>query len=853
MNRDYRFRARDRWMDLYNTLGIDLLFISNEVNRNNGLLINDLIDDGLDFIAPMGAAIYSVEGPNEYDGVGLKYSVADWPSRLTSYQRDLYNQLKAHPALSRAKRVGPSLINRNMSKAENMSAICDYGNMHLYVDHPGGDAGGSVFMTWAQMMTQYDRVYGANKAGMITETGAHNAILPNGFRHNSYRIGAKMAPRQFTEYFRDNRDWTTVAHYELVDERVGTNYQENDAEDNWGLLYRDMTPKPAFTSLKNLITLLNDTDGTFTPASLNYTITGSDMSDVRHLLLQKGNGKFYLCTWLELPKNKSYNSSTGQEFDPTRSLTLNFGSSIASLKRYEPCHPDSLDSGTTAKQTCTNPAAFGITVHDWITVYEVELAGSAPPDLVVTSVGWTPANPTVGTGVTFRATVRNQGTIATPAGTILGVSFKVDGKQVSWSDTHTSSLAASDSVTLTANSGPSGSLTWTATEGAHTVEAHVDDINRIAERDDTNNKLTASLPVETASISSFTLINADTDQPIVGFDPIANGAVIDYTQLGTTHLSIRANTSPARVGSVKFGYDSQANYRTENQAPYAIAGDENQGGDYFAWTPSLGSHTLTATPYVGGNATGTAGRAESLCFTVTNQGTNLALFKAVTFTSQQAGNGASQAVDNDETTRWSASNYPQTLRVDLGKVYRLNRTELAPYGNRAYRYKVEVSTDGTTYTQVVNKTGNTTGGSVLVDSFGAVSARYVRLTVTGAYNYTGGWVSVNEFKVFGKELLTVNAGLAYEPQGGEREESEAVLYPNPASQAVRVEYTASQAGQVQLRLLDKRGRPCLTTIYQAVKGSNTFRVDVGALPGGFYAVQLQGPGLPVVKKLVIAR
>ncbi len=29
------------------------------------------------------------------------------------------------------------------------------------------------------------------------------------------------------------------------------------------------------------------------------------MTDVRHLLLQKGDGKFYaLCTWLEIPKDK---------------------------------------------------------------------------------------------------------------------------------------------------------------------------------------------------------------------------------------------------------------------------------------------------------------------------------------------------------------------------------------------------------------------------------------------------------------------------------------------------------------------------------------------------------------------
>ncbi len=476
------------------------------------------------------------------------------------------------------------------------------------------------------------------------------------------------------------------------------------------------------------------------------------------------------------------------------------------------------------------------------------------PDVVVTNVSWTPANPVTGTGVTFKATIKNQGTGATPAGTILGVRFSVDGVTKNVSDTYTTSLAAGDSVTLTANSGPSGTASWTATEGNHTVEAFVDDINRFPESDDTNNKLSAPLTVQSLSVTSFTLFNADTDQPVSGFDPIPANATIDYTKLGTTHLSIRANPSPT-VGSIKFGYDTNAAYRIENEAPYTIAGDGKTASgspDYFAWTPALGTHTLTATPYAGENATGTAGTAQSISFTVTNNGTNLAVGKPVTFSSQEVGNAAAKAVDNDLTTRWSSNGpgYPQTLRVDLGKSYSLNRIELAPYQNRAYRYQVEVSTDGTTYTQVVNRTSNTTGGSVLADNFPAVTARYVRLTVTGASNYTGGWVSINEFRVFGKELLTPNARLSFELQG---EESETGLYPNPARNEVQVRYTARQAEEVQIRLLDNSGRPCLTTAHQAVKGANTFQVDVSSLRSGLYVVQLQGAGLPVVRKLVIAK
>ena len=128
-------------------------------------------------------------------------------------------------------------------------------------------------------------------------------------------------------------------------------------------------------------------------------------------------------------------------------------------------------------------------------------------------------------------------------------------------------------------------------------------------------------PAPTLSVTSFTLINADTDQPIAGFDPLPDAATLNLATLPTRNLSVRVNTAPATVGSVRFAYDSTANYRTENYIPYTIAGDANNGTDYLPWTPSVGNHTLTATPYSGSNASGTAGTARTITFTVTDQST----------------------------------------------------------------------------------------------------------------------------------------------------------------------------------------------------------------------------------------
>jgi Ca2+-binding RTX toxin-like protein len=118
----------------------------------------------------------------------------------------------------------------------------------------------------------------------------------------------------------------------------------------------------------------------------------------------------------------------------------------------------------------------------------------ALPDLKVTNVAWSPGLPTTGSATTFSATVVNQGTAATPSGTVLAVAFSVDGTKVSWSDYDVSSLASGASVTLTANDGPVSNVgTWTASTGTHVVTAQVDDANRIVESNESNNVLSNTL------------------------------------------------------------------------------------------------------------------------------------------------------------------------------------------------------------------------------------------------------------------------------------------------------------------------------------------------------------------------
>ncbi len=116
------------------------------------------------------------------------------------------------------------------------------------------------------------------------------------------------------------------------------------------------------------------------------------------------------------------------------------------------------------------------------------------------------------------------------------------------------------------------------------------------------------------AVVSFTLMNADTDKPIAGYENISNGAVISRAALPTTRLSVRVNTSPAKVGSVRIGWNNNSNYRTESLAPYELFG--GPVGDTYAGTISNGTHTFTGTPYSLEGGKGSMGTSASVTFTI---------------------------------------------------------------------------------------------------------------------------------------------------------------------------------------------------------------------------------------------
>jgi len=115
-------------------------------------------------------------------------------------------------------------------------------------------------------------------------------------------------------------------------------------------------------------------------------------------------------------------------------------------------------------------------------------------------------------------------------------------------------------------------------------------------------------------MKGLTLINAKTDLDIypLGYQ----GTVLNYAQIGTSQINFRANTFPAKVGSVKFVLDGKE--IVDNTYPYTLGGEGlkvvNLQTDYFPLTLSPGTHYLSVTAYSKSNGDGYA--SNTIPFTI---------------------------------------------------------------------------------------------------------------------------------------------------------------------------------------------------------------------------------------------
>ena len=223
-------------------------------------------------------------------------------AKLRELQKTLFDLRATNASLGNVKLIGPSIrFEKSARLVIDMSAHVDYLNLHVYTgtsapegiySDAGSDGNGHGSVKSAKAMHS---IMGGDKCLMVTEAGEHNDYQQTtGYLGTTEKISGRYIPRVYLELARRGVCRTFI--YKLVDERNAP----TNVEENFGLLRNDLTEKPAFTAVKNMIALLTDTSGaasSFVAGQLNYTLSGST-KNVSQMLFQKADGTFHLTLWL---------------------------------------------------------------------------------------------------------------------------------------------------------------------------------------------------------------------------------------------------------------------------------------------------------------------------------------------------------------------------------------------------------------------------------------------------------------------------------------------------------------------------------------------------------------------------
>lgn len=278
----------------------------------------------------------ALEGVNEPDLFG---GVPDWSSQARRCQRQMFRQARTKifgPPLE-VPVIGPSTQAGNYEALGDLTGRADAAAIHPY---SGGKPPSSPeYDTFTSQMAQArgGQFRGRRVAVYATETGYHDALntAAAGNPPVSPRVAAIYLPRLFLEYAQAGVKRSFA--YELVDERPDPGLA--DVEQHYGLFTTDWSYKPSAVAVRNLIKLLDSREaGPRKP----LRVTLADTADpdgpgprgaVRHMLLQKANGSYWLALWQD---SKVWDEKARTDIaNPATPVKVTLGRSMR-IKLYRP-------------------------------------------------------------------------------------------------------------------------------------------------------------------------------------------------------------------------------------------------------------------------------------------------------------------------------------------------------------------------------------------------------------------------------------------------------------------------------------------------------------------------------------
>lgn len=224
---------------------------------------------------PLRGVTEALEGPNEPDLSGG----SGWQPALRRFVPDLRRAMegrvgKAFPLL------GPSFVEQGARRRfDDLADQWDVDNIHPY---PGGEQ---------PLPPTFEEGLAGRKPVIATEDGYHDAVdATEGQPGVPQDVAAAYLPRLLAENFRSGVKRTYL--YEFLDEKpdpAGT-----DPEQHFGLLRQDLSPKPSYRALRNLLRFVATSPGDGSARKARARLRDPQL---QQLLLKRRDGSSVLLLW----------------------------------------------------------------------------------------------------------------------------------------------------------------------------------------------------------------------------------------------------------------------------------------------------------------------------------------------------------------------------------------------------------------------------------------------------------------------------------------------------------------------------------------------------------------------------
>ena len=349
------------------------------------------------FNAAHPGSIKAIEGPNEVNIWTVNYNGGSSLANAAQFQQAFYSAVRADHSLDKVPVYNLSLAfldTTQYAQVGDLSASANYANSHAYLND-------KYAPQWSMnIILPLAKLDATSLPTVITETG-YNTDPNDNYSGVDQTVQAKYTLDTLMDAYKDGVSSTYL--YELLDDFSDPG--NTNAQDHFGLFNSDGSPKLAATAIHNLTNILNDpgASSTFTPGTLNYSVSNLTAAYGNQLLLQKSNGTFDLVLWGE---PSIYNPSTDTEIAaPHDTVTVNFAQVEGTVTVFDPL------LGNTPIATYHNVQQIQVDLTDHPLVVEISNGSTpvaGPPAPVV--VGFSPDSNVVGDGITDMTVLTLTGT-----------------------------------------------------------------------------------------------------------------------------------------------------------------------------------------------------------------------------------------------------------------------------------------------------------------------------------------------------------------------------------------------------------------------------------------------------------